>query len=83
MATLMLSIIGAVAAFERSMILERQREGIAIAKLKGNVYVGRKPVLTKAQVQEVKVRAKAGESKSALATAFKVSRATIYNALSA
>ena len=35
MATMMLSIIGAVAAFERSMILERQREGIAIAKARG------------------------------------------------
>jgi DNA invertase Pin-like site-specific DNA recombinase len=33
--TLTLSIMGAVAAFERSMILERQREGIAIAKAKG------------------------------------------------
>jgi DNA invertase Pin-like site-specific DNA recombinase len=32
MATLMLSIMGAVAAFERAMILERQREGVALAK---------------------------------------------------
>ena len=80
MATLMLSIIGAVAAFERSMILERQREGIAIAKAKG-AYKGGKPVLTPSQVAEVITRAKAGEKKTALAEAFKVSRQTIYNAL--
>lgn len=81
MATLMLSIIGAVAAFERSMILERQREGIAIAKAKGDVYKGRKASLTPAQVQEVIKRVAAGESKTALAETFKVSRQTIYNAL--
>lgn len=40
MQDLMLSMIGAVAQFERSMIRERQREGIAKAKLKG-VYKGR------------------------------------------
>jgi DNA invertase Pin-like site-specific DNA recombinase len=81
MATMMLSIIGAVAAFERSMILERQREGIAIAKAKGDVYRGGKPVLNPAQVAEVKRRAEAGERKTALAEAFNVSRATIYNVL--
>src|SRR3990167_4765952 len=37
---LMLSMMGAVAQFERSMIRERQREGIAQAKAKG-VYTGR------------------------------------------
>lgn len=38
--TLMLSMMGAVAQFERAMIQERQREGIAKAKAKG-VYKGR------------------------------------------
>jgi DNA invertase Pin-like site-specific DNA recombinase len=42
MATLMLSMRGALAKFERSIIRERQREGIAIAK-KDGVYKGRKP----------------------------------------
>lgn len=40
---LMLTMIGAIAEFERQNILERQREGIAIAKEEGK-YKGRKPV---------------------------------------
>lgn len=75
---LMLSIMGAVAEFERSMILERQREGIAIAKAKG-VYKGRKPALSDAQVAEVVQRMAAGESATDLAREFGVARATIYN----
>ena len=39
---LMLTMIGAVASFERELLLERQAEGIAIAKAKGK-YKGRKP----------------------------------------
>jgi len=39
---LMLTMIGAIAEFERSNILERQREGIEIAKREGK-YVGRQP----------------------------------------
>lgn len=38
---LMLTLLGGIAKFERALILERQREGIAIAKAKG-VYKGRK-----------------------------------------
>ena len=40
---LMLTMIGAIAEFERTNLLERQREGIAIAKEKG-VYKGRKAI---------------------------------------
>jgi DNA invertase Pin-like site-specific DNA recombinase len=40
---LMLTMIGAIAEFERANLLERQREGISIAKAKG-LYKGRKPV---------------------------------------
>ena len=39
----MLTIFGAVAELERDYILQRQREGIAIAKARG-VYKGRKPI---------------------------------------
>ena len=42
MSKLLLSVMGAFAEFERSLIRERQREGIALAKQKG-VYAGRKP----------------------------------------
>src|ERR1035438_661616 len=41
---LLLSMIGAVAEFERAMILERQREGITLARAAGK-YKGRKPSL--------------------------------------
>ena len=40
---LMLTVIGAIAEFERTNLLERQREGIAIAKREGK-YKGRKPI---------------------------------------
>ncbi|MBU8824141.1 recombinase family protein [Mycolicibacterium goodii] len=78
MSTLLLSMLGAVAEFERSMIRERQREGIAIAKAKG-VYKGRRPVLTDTQVAEVVRRLDAGESATDLAREFRVARATVYN----
>ncbi len=48
MYVLLLSMLGAVAEFERSMILERQREGIAVAKAAGR-YKGRKAALTSEQ----------------------------------
>jgi DNA invertase Pin-like site-specific DNA recombinase len=46
METLLLSLLGSVYEFERSMMLERQREGIAKAKLKGK-FKGRKPTVDK------------------------------------
>jgi DNA invertase Pin-like site-specific DNA recombinase len=81
MANLMLSMIGAVGEFERSLILERQREGIAIAKAKG-VYKGRKPSLSVERVAELKRRIASGESKSALAKEYEISRQTLYTAVS-
>ncbi len=48
MANLLLSVMGAFAEFERELIRERQREGIALAKLRG-AYRGRKPALNHAQ----------------------------------
>src|SRR4051794_31008045 len=45
MSKLLLSVMGAFAEFERALIKERQREGIALAKQRG-VYKGRKPSLT-------------------------------------
>lgn len=77
MNTLLLSMLGAVAEFERSMILERQREGIAVAKAKG-VYKGRKPTLDDEQVQQLRDRRAAGESPTVLAKEYDVSRQTIY-----
>jgi DNA invertase Pin-like site-specific DNA recombinase len=78
MNTLLLSMLGAVAEFERSMILERQREGIAIAKAAGK-YKGRKASLTQAQAHELRDRLANGESVTALAAEYGVSRQTVYN----
>lgn len=78
MSTLLLSVMGAFAEFERALIRERQREGINIAKQKG-VYKGRKPSLSPVQVQELKARA--DEPKAKLAREFGVSRETIYQYL--
>lgn len=43
MANLMLSVMGAFAEFERALIRERQREGIALAKQRGLTVAGRNP----------------------------------------
>jgi len=77
MATLLLSVIGAFAEFERALLRERQREGIAQARLRG-VYRGRKRSLTTPQVAELRRRAAAGESKTLLAKEFRISRETVY-----
>jgi DNA invertase Pin-like site-specific DNA recombinase len=78
MSKLLLSLLGAVAEFERSMILERQREGIAVAKADGK-YKGRKRSLTDEQATELRKRAVIpGVSKSDLAEEFGISRDTLY-----
>src|SRR4029453_13264959 len=82
MATLLLSVMGAFAEFERALILERQREGIAAAKQRG-VYTGRQPALTAAQAHQLRERAAAGERKSVLAAEFGISRETVYSYLRA
>ena len=80
MAELMFNLLGAVAEFERSLIRERQQEGIELAKKRG-AYKGRKKALNEDQVKELKQRANAGEKKAALAREFGVTRATIYKYL--
>lgn len=78
MNNLLLSMLGAVAEFERSMILERQREGITIAKAAGK-YKGRKASLTDSQAAELRARLTLGESVTALAREYAISRQTVYN----
>ena len=77
MANLLLSVMGAIAEFERELIKERQREGIALAKKRG-VYNGRKRTLTTAQAAVLLQRISTGESKTKLAKELGVSRNTIY-----
>lgn len=82
MAVLMRQMLGAVAQFERSMIRERQREGIAIAKAAGR-YKGSKDKLTPEQVAALvaKDEENGSRNRSALAKEFKVSRETLYQYL--
>ncbi len=82
MATLLLSAMGAFAEFERALIRERQREGIALAKRRG-VYRGRKQALGAEQRAEARARVAAGEGKAAVARGYGISRETLYQYLRA
>lgn len=75
---LLLTMIGAIAEFERTNLLERQREGIAIAKEKG-VYKGRKAInIDKDTFEKEYKRYQNREiTKSELATVLNVSRPTL------
>lgn len=75
--TLQLQIIGAVAQFERAIIKERQREGIAKAQAKGK-HCGRSAKLSAVQVGEIRARIEAGEEKKQLAMEYGISRQTLY-----
>jgi DNA invertase Pin-like site-specific DNA recombinase len=81
MSNLLLTMLGAVAQFERSLIRERQREGIAIAK-KAGIYKGRKPTLSPERAASLVARAKT-EKKSDLAREFGVTRETVYQYINA
>jgi DNA invertase Pin-like site-specific DNA recombinase len=77
MSKLLISIMGAFTEFERALIRERQRDGIALAKRRG-VYKGRKPSLTTERTAELRKRALAREKKAGLAREFGISRETLY-----
>lgn len=80
MAKLMLSVMGAFAEFEHSLIRERQREGIALAKQRG-AYRGRKRALSDDDIASAKSRVAAGNTKAQIARDFGVSRETLYQYL--
>ncbi|BBV93051.1 MULTISPECIES: recombinase family protein [Enterobacter] len=73
---LMLTMIGAIATFEREMMLERQAEGIALAKLKGK-YKGRKPT-ARSKAKEVIVLVENGTSKAEISHLLKIGITSIY-----
>ena len=77
---LLLNMLGSVAEFERDMMLERQREGIALARKQGK-YRGRKKALNPEQVQQLRQRVQAGEPKATLARELGISRETLYQYL--
>jgi DNA invertase Pin-like site-specific DNA recombinase len=80
MANLMLSVMGAFAELERALILDRQREGIALAKQRG-AYRGRRKTLSPEQVAELRRRAGEGEKKAGLARELGISRESLYQYL--
>ena len=80
LANLMLSVMGAFAEFERALIRQRQREGIALAKQRG-AYRGRKKSLSPEQTAQLRQRVQAGERKAPLAREFGISRETLYQYL--
>ena len=84
MATLMLSIMGAVASFERSMILERQREGVALAKKAGR-YRGRAPAIRSNNGKADQLQKMLAEKTpvAEIARRLNVSRQTVYAELKA
>ncbi len=82
MSNLLLSVMGAFAEFERSLIRERQLEGIALAKKKG-AYKGRKRALNNEQVIFLKQQANLSKNKSEIARTLGVSRETVYQYLKA
>jgi DNA invertase Pin-like site-specific DNA recombinase len=73
---LMLTVLGGIAEFEREIMLERQREGIAKAKAAGK-YKGRKPT-AQAKSEEVMKLIGSGMGPSQVAKEIGVSRASVY-----
>lgn len=76
---LLLNIFAGFAQFEREMMLERQREGIAKAKTEGK-YKGRKPS-ARLKADEVRSMAAAGKTPTEIAKALGIGRASVYRAL--
>ena len=78
---LMLTILGGVAQFEREIMLERQREGIAKAKAEGK-YKGRKPT-TRAKAAEVLALKEQGVRPTEIAKRLGIGRASVYRVIDA
>jgi DNA invertase Pin-like site-specific DNA recombinase len=76
---LMLTVLGGIAQFEREIMLERQREGVAKAKMQGK-YKGRQPI-SSIRKKEVIRLATEGVSKANIARQLKIGEATIYRML--
>ena len=73
---LMVTVLGGLAEFERSLIIARTGEGRARA-MRDGVRFGRKPKLTAHQRQEAIQRRESGETTTAIARSFNVSHSTI------
>ena len=74
-----LNILGGVATWEREIMLERQREGIAKAKAEGK-YKGRKPTVA-VQAEQIRAMRAAGEKPAHIARRLGVARSSVYRML--
>lgn len=74
---LMLTMLGAISTFERDLMLERQREGIALAKQKGK-YKGRKSTFSDEDIRRIKVEFDSTSNKAGLARKYGISRGYLY-----
>jgi DNA invertase Pin-like site-specific DNA recombinase len=77
---LMLNLLGSIAQFERELMLERQREGIAKAKAEKK-YKGRKPT-ARAKTDDIKRMADSGMTREAIASELNIGVASVYRVLS-
>jgi DNA invertase Pin-like site-specific DNA recombinase len=77
---LMGHILGALAEFERSLIVERTQADLKAAKQRGQ-KLGRKPSLSDDQQEHARALIAKGESPAAVAKLLNVCRATLYNSL--
>src|SRR5436305_2129381 len=82
MSKLMLTMLAGFATFERDLIRERQREGIALAKARG-AYTGRRKALKPEEAVQLREMAAAGMPKSELARTYQISRQSVYQYLKA
>ncbi len=76
---LMVNLLGSIAEFERELMLERQREGIAKAKADGK-YQGRQPTARRKTFDVLKLRAE-GRSANDIVAALGISRASVFRIL--
>ena len=77
---LMVNLLGSIAQFEREVMLERQREGVAKAKADGK-YKGRAPTARAKAAQIIELATKRGMTKEAIASELKIGVASVYRVL--
>lgn len=77
---LIYNVMGALAEFERSLIVERTTAGMSAARARG-VVVGRRKALTPAQIAHARMLIAGGETPTVVARSLNVGRSTLYRAL--
>lgn len=79
---LLFNIVGSLAEFERSLIVERTKAGLAAARNRGQV-LGRKPAVTLTKMDHARKLLEAGDSPTNVAKSLGIGRSTLYRAMAA